>query len=288
MWRYLKAAFNARPLGMFIPPNWVAVAAVALLALGFRDSASLAGGILAIGGGLELAYLFLLSTNRRFQRLVDAEGASAERAEWSTRLRSMLSELDAADQRRYTALETRCRRILGQQSGRPDTGELSLQGQGLGRLLWIYLRLLATRHALVRVLREADSVDEPVDRRLARLQKQVRNGSISADLRRSFEGQMEILRQRLSKQAEARQKLDFLEAELMRIEQQVELIREQAVVSSDPHLLSRRIDEVGATLGSTSEWIRDQQQLYGSVQDLLDEPPPLPIPAAADRAALRE
>ena len=32
-WTYLKAAFNARPFGMFIAPNWIGLAAIGLLGL---------------------------------------------------------------------------------------------------------------------------------------------------------------------------------------------------------------------------------------------------------------
>jgi hypothetical protein len=53
----------------------------------------------------------------------------------------------------------------------------------------------------------------------------------------------------------------------------VELIREQAALSSDPTTLSSRIDEITATLGGTSQWIRDQQQMFGAMEDLLSEPP---------------
>jgi hypothetical protein len=62
----------------------------------------------------------------------------------------------------------------------------------------------------------------------------------------------------------------------------VELIREQAALSTDPELLSRRIDAIAATLGTTGQWIRDQQQVYGAMDDLLSEPPPL-LPDARAR-----
>lgn len=269
MWRYIKAAFNARPLGMFIPPNWVGLVAFGLL------GALLNPGFFAIGAGVELAYLFLLSTNGRFQRLVNAQEAVNEQKQWDTRLQGMLSELSRQDQQRYRALETRCRAILAQRARDQLPAQLQTQGEGLGRLLWIYLRLLHTRQSLTHVLREASSVDEPLERRVERLDHKIRREAISDDLRRSYEGQLEILRQRLAKQAEARQKLDFLDAELNRIEQQVELIREQAIISHDPNALSQRIDEVGATLTGTSDWIRDQQRIYGSMQDLLEDPPPV-------------
>ncbi len=268
---------------MFIPPNWVGMAAVVLLALGLRQP-----GILALGAGLELGYLFALVSNGRFQRWVDAEGRVERSQHSSAKLRAMLRELETEDQRRYAMLEQRCKRILDQQSKRADGAGLEMQSQGLGRLMWIYLRLLATRQALVRVLKEANSIDEPINQRLGRLEKKLRDAQIGPDLRRSYEGQMEILRQRVEKQQEARQKLDFLEAELVRIEQQIELIREQAVVSSDPNTLSQRIDEVGATLGSTNQWIHDQQRLYGSVEDLLDEPPAISAPSQRGGERLSE
>ena len=61
----------------------------------------------------------------------------------------------------------------------------------------------------------------------------------------------------------------------------MELIREQAALSTDPELLSRRIDEITATLGGTGQWIRDQQRVYGAMEDLLSEPPPLAPDARA-------
>ena len=100
------------------------------------------------------------------------------------------------------------------------------------------------------------------------------------ELRRSLAGQIEILEQRIEQRKQAEHKLAYIDAELARIEEQVELIREQAALSTDPELLSRRIDEITATLGGTGQWIRDQQQVYGAMEDLLSEPPPLtPTPA---------
>ena len=97
------------------------------------------------------------------------------------------------------------------------------------------------------------------------------------ELARSLSGPREILRQRLHQRTDGDRKLAYIEAELERIQQQVELIREQAAMSTDPELLSRRIDDITATLGSTGQWIRDQQQVYGVLQDLVAEPPPLPL-----------
>jgi hypothetical protein len=106
-------------------------------------------------------------------------------------------------------------------------------------------------------------------------------------MRKSLTGQLEILQQRMQSQRDARQKLDFLDAELTRIQEQVELIREQAVFNTDPATVSQRIDQIAATLGGTQQWIREQQQLYGRMEDLLTEPPSV-LPPVADATPVKQ
>ena len=48
-------------------------------------------------------------------------------------------------------------------------------------------------------------------------------------------------------------------------------------------MLSRRIDEIAATLGGTSQWIRDQQQIFGGMDDLLLDVTPPPLVRAKER-----
>jgi hypothetical protein len=278
---YLKAAFNARPIGMLIPPNWIGVAGFALLGL-------VNPGFWLLGAGLELGYLLTLATNRRFQRVVDGRALSKERRQWLTRQRGLVYQLARSDRERYLALEKRCRGIIKQQRSSGAGQELLTQGEGLGRLLWIYLRLLVTRQSLQRLLEESEGIDgsgASLEERLAELQRQLEDPGLGGNLRRSLSGQVDILEQRLVKQTEAREKMAFLEAELTRIQEQVELIREQAVVSADPQTLSQRIDQVAATLGGTSQWISQQRQIMGEVEDLLIEPPPVLLPEAVEESA---
>lgn len=155
---------------------------------------------------------------------------------------------------------------------------LESQSTSLSRLAWLYLRLLLMRQAIDKVLvDDTDPANRRLENRIADLHKRLADESISDDLRRSLTSQLEILEQRKAQRTEGSDKLAFLEAELTRIHEQVELIREQAVLSTDPELLSQRIDEIAATLGGTSQWIRDQQQVYGVMQDLVAEPPPIPL-----------
>jgi chromosome segregation ATPase len=148
----------------------------------------------------------------------------------------------------------------------------------------VYLRLLVARRAMSRVLKEPMLGEtQELETRLAELRQRLEDTSIGDDLRRSLTSQAEILEQRVTQRREGRQKLDFLEAEILRIQEQVELLREQAALSTDAEGLSARLDEITGSLGGASQWISDQQKLYGTFDDLLEEPPPV-----VARTAMRE
>jgi len=272
-WQLVRAAFNARPFGMLVPPNWIGVAAVGLLGL-------VNPGFWVIGAGLELGYLSLLVSNQRFRRAIGARREAGKERDWEGKVDDLLARLSEPDRRRYVTLAARCRSILAHPAGdAPVPGALS-QDESLSRLVWLYLKLLLARQLIARVLSpDANASSGDIDRQIADLQARLKQSELSAELRRSLTGQLEILTQRRAQRAEAKEKLAYLDAECARIEQQVELLREQAALSTDPEVLSRRIDDVTGTLGSTAHWVREQQQLYGAAEDMLSEPPPLAVQA---------
>ena len=272
---YVTAAFNARPFGMFVAPNWVGLAAFGLL--GVTNP-----GFWVLGAGLELGYLLSLATNRRFQQTVTSRPLATARAEWNQRIQKVLGRLDTADRRTYDALAERCRSIIDLQlHGATDPPEgLEMQADSLGRLSWTFLRLLLARRTIGSVMGGAQN-DAELQRKITSLERQQGQVGLSEELARSIGGQLDILRQRLQQRMDGDRKLAYIDAEIERIEQQVELIREQAALSTDPELLSRRIDEIAASLGTTGQWIRDQQKVYGAMEDLLTEPPPLAPDARA-------
>ena len=271
IWDYVREAFHARPIGMFVPPNWIGLGVFALLG-------ALNPGFWVLGLGAELGYLWVLSGNRRLRRFVDGSRQLEAQKNWQARVDALVRQLGGEDQVRYRNLEGRCRSILEQQPPMQSSAQgIQAQGEGLGRLLWVYLRLLLTRQAITRLLRGAPagtSEAAALEERIAGLKGRL-GEALSEELRKSIAGQVEILEQRLERRQEAKHKLAFLDSELTRIQEQVELVREQAVLSADPETLSRRIDEVTATLGGTTQWIRDQQKIFGAVEDLMAEPPPI-------------
>jgi DNA repair exonuclease SbcCD ATPase subunit len=279
VWDYVHAAFNARPAGMFVPPNWIGLGIFGFLGV-------LNPGFWIIGAGCELAYLGWLGTHPRFQKLVSGGRLLDERRQWQKKLYELIRQLPPGDQQRYRALEARCQGILEQQShGATLSPGLDEQGEGLGRLVWIYLRLLLTRESIRKIIHEPSNSPEQaaqLKERIQALQEQLQQTSVSEDLRKSLTAQIEILQQRQEKKREAVEKLAFLDAELTRIQEQVELLREQSVLSTDPEVVSQRIDQITTTLGGTNQWIRDQQKIYGAMEDLLSDPPPLVVQSSKE------
>jgi hypothetical protein len=196
--------------------------------------------------------------------------------EWKQRQDALISRLSDTDQARYVAFAARCRTILDLfQQHDPSGSSVETQGENLGRLTWVYLKLLLARRAMSRVLKEPTLGEtQELESRLAQLRNQLGDQTLTDELRRSLSSQAEILEQRVTQRREGREKLDFLEAEITRIQEQVELLREQAALSADADGLSARLDEITGSLGGASQWITDQQKLYGSLDDLLQEPPP--------------
>jgi hypothetical protein len=280
MFGYIKAAFNARPFGMFVAPNWLGLAAFGVA--GFVNP-----GFWLIGAGVELFYLFTLATNRRFQRAVSGDPAPISIDEWRKKQDALIARLSDTDQARYVAFVARCRAILDQFEQQDASGSnAKLQGENLGKLTWVYLRLLLARRTLSKVLKEPTLGEtQELESRLNRLREQLQSADVSEDLRRSLTSQADILEQRVAQRREGREKLEFLEAEIMRINEQVELLREQAAISTDADGLSARLDAVAGTIGGATQWMAEQQKLLGSMDDLMQEPPPLVARASARERA---
>jgi hypothetical protein len=275
--RYVKEAFFARPWGMWLPPNWGLIAGSIMLAIALHP------GMLLIGAGLELGYLLYLATNPRFMHWVDAQDAFASKKTIQQQIAALLARLDSSDQMRYRQLEDRCRAMLNEQHDNVTRTDMQTQADGLSKLLFVYLRLLLTRNGILRVLQGASA--KSIDLRMSEVQTQLKNAG-TPELQQSLNDQLGILSERKKRHSEARNKLQFIEAELTRIQEQIELLREAMVMTTDPGTLSRQIDSVGQTLGATTQWIKQQQELMGQSEELLgDAPTPvLEVPVQAQKA----
>lgn len=259
---YLATAFNARPLGMPIPPNWFGVAAFALL------GALVNPGFWLIGAGLEGLYLWALSRNARFRATVDAEGGKDT---WNSRYGSLIALLDNHARQSQDAIEAQARAIVELLA---RTGATESQIGDVRQMAWLHLKLLAARASILQVITSAEREKRDLEEQERRLIDRLSGNDISDSLRRSLEQQLEVIRSRRAAHADAQGRRELVEAELERLRQQVNLVREQALLATDEHSVASSLDALSASLNEANRWLKDQRELFAGLDDLTDEPPP--------------
>ncbi len=274
---FVREAFNVSPrvtgLGN-LPVNWMALAGIGTLGL-------LNPGFWFLGAGLELGFLFAMAQSPRFRNYVRGRRIQAAKqksaAQWRERQAAILEKLASASRERFASFVTR---IEAARSARDDAdlGELigDVADDGLHRLRWIYLRLLASAETIGRQV--DPSVRETLQDELDEYVQRLDNLGPEADnrIRRSLEQTVGILRQRMQNLENAGNNLTYIDSELRRIEHQAELIIEEATLATDADALSSRIDAVTSTFQETQEWMRLNRELLSDYDDDLDDgrPPP--------------
>lgn len=280
-WDYLRAAFQrkAKVPGMGrLPVNYLYLAAVAVLGLANP-------GFWLLGAAGEVGYLTWLSSNPRFQKLLEGERLQSRQTTYDDRVVAALERMRSVNRARYEALLAQCRRILGISealsggslggSGSSMASLDNLKSKNLNQLLAIFLRLLTSREALNDSIQGVDR--EAVAKEIASLEGQLNGIHPETDtaLARSLRGTLDIQRKRLDNLSRAQASLAVIDAELRRIEQQVELIREEAAVVGKTETLSDRLDAVTSAMAETEEWMRAHLDLIG-VGEVASDAPALP------------
>jgi hypothetical protein len=261
MLRYLWKAFNARPFGMPVPPLWFAVLASGLV--GYFIAPPLA----LIGLGATAMFTGILASSRRFRSTVDAPLLPAPvESEQS----ALLQRLDPWSRERHTKIEDQCQdlqRVL--ETARAGQEHI----EGVWQLVGLHLKLLVARTSAVavtenRIERGRMSLAD----QLAEVKARLSAKDLDSDLRETLEDQQRILEQRIGMRAEAARRIDVLDAELERIGDQMALMREQALLSSDPASIGRSVDGLAAFLNESGRWLKDQEEIFGEIGDLGSTP----------------
>ncbi|MBM3464704.1 MAG: hypothetical protein FJX76_21615 [Armatimonadetes bacterium] len=271
---YVKKAFFIKPnipsLGE-VPVNVLAVFGVAVLGL-------LNPGFWLLGAGLEVGYLALVSSDPRFRKWADAIQQASASGDQQARKMAILRGLTPPRQMRYNRLEASCAQML--QSSRNFGGKASVVDQqtcdSLNRLLWIFLNLLVSSQML-----EAQLVQTPRERLEQEIEAYEHEyAKVSQEpgkeaIAKSLEGTLEIARKRMANLKTAFDRGQYFLAELHRIEQQVQLILQEAAMAKDSSALIERLDAVTQTFNQTQDWMKSNAALLGSDESDLDTPPPI-------------
>jgi hypothetical protein len=259
---YIGAAFNARPLGMPVPPNWFLLAAFGLL------GALVNPGFWLIGAGLEGLYLWTLSRNQRFRATVDAVNGEST---WDTRYRSLVAPLDAESRNVQSAMEQQASEIV-QILARVSANQSQIGD--VRQMAWLHLKLLAARASLIQVIGVAANDQSNMAEQEQRVTARLKRGDADDELRRSLEQQLTVIQSRRAAHADAERRRELVDAELDRLRQQISLVREQALLATDEHSIAQSLDALSASLNEANRWLKDQRELFAGLDDLTDEAPP--------------
>ena len=262
MWRYLKSAFlvsvDVPSLGR-IPVNALGAAAFAIL--GFAQPA-----FWFLGLAIEAAVIPALAFNPRFQKVVEAQSLEISEGDANQKRQALVKLLETGAQQRLWALAKKCNQVLDvYRSQQAEEYIVDSNDQALKNLEWVYLKLLVARHHL---LSPSSETEDSLEKKIKELDADLKDGEETEALRQSKTATLNILKKRLSTMRMKQQTLEEIESDLTRIDNQVDLILENATVQGKPQTISADIELAsdllgGSVFGEDESAITALEQTYG-------------------------
>ena len=291
-------------------------AALALVTLGggfiFSSSFPLA---LVIGATAYVLGLIYMPDMPLFRNWMDKRGmavqnaaAQAQVAKFVAQRDALLAGLTSASRSHYEALAAVCRDIEAASADTPltpDNPEEDPRLRKLDELMWTFLRLLGIEDSLKEFLETERREDVPglvkqAEAEVAQLSAEFESlkakGTSVAVLdpkERLLDSKLErldVLHKREERISQAKSNLELVVSEEDRLEQQVKLIRADAIASKNADTLSARIDATVEHLDQTNKWISEMSEFHDMVGEMPDSQkrigygatvPPVISPSAA-------
>lgn len=262
MWRYLKSAFlvsvDVPSLGR-IPVNALGAAAFGIL--GFAQPA-----FWLLGIALEAAIVPALAFSPRFQKIVEARSLEQTHRTSDQKRQALIKLLESSAQQRLWAMGKKCNQVLdvyrsqGAEDYIIDTNE-----QALRNLEWVYLKLLVAQHHL---MNPSSETEQSLEKKIQELDADLRDGEETESLRQSKTATLNILKKRLTTMRKKQETLEEIESDLTRIDNQVDLILENATVQGKPQTISTDIELAsdllgGSVFGDDETAVNELDQSYG-------------------------
>lgn len=243
--RYLWHAFFARPDIPLLRLPWNALAVLAAGVAGWWDPT-----IWAVAGAGEFIYLFTLASNPGFQQHITAEKTVALRGDTEEARRQLLSKVGGAARQRYVKLEEKRRRLetLYRDTAKDDLFADS-NTDAMQKLTWLYLNLLVAQRNLI-VAPASDARD--LENQIATYERELASAPSDA-ARTSKEATIRLLRERLNNIQHKGTALAEIDADLARIETQLDFALEEATLRGRPAAISANVELTSRLLGNIED-----------------------------------
>ncbi len=266
-------------------------AALALMTLGLGFVSAQVLGLIAGLTAYILGWIYLPDLGL-FRRWVDRRREIARRAEEAKKVAdfvqrrdTLLRSLSPQRRERYSRLSLVCRDIETSTADSPlaaPDATTDPRLRKLDELMWTYLRLLSIEQSLEQFLETEQREDIPglvqqataeVDRLTKELEAlKAKGGDPTLENRQRYLGsrteRLEVLRKRQQRIEQAKSNLELVVSEQERLDQQIKLIRADAVATKNAETLTARIDATVEHLDQTNKWISEMDEFKDLVGDL--------------------
>lgn len=243
--RYLWHAFFARPDIPLLRLPWNALAVLAAGVAGFWDPA-----IWGVATAGELIYLFTLASNPGFQSFVSERATVELRGDTDDARKRLLSRIGGAARQRYVKLEQKRTRLeaLYRDTANDDLFAES-NADAMRRLTWFFLNLLvAQRNLIVAPASDARDLEKQIQAATRELAAAPSEGA-----RASMEATIRLLRERLDNIQHKDTALAEIDADLARIETQLDFALEEATLRGRPTAISSYVELTSRLLTNIAE-----------------------------------
>jgi hypothetical protein len=249
--RYLLRAFFARPDIPLLRLPWNALGVLAAGFAGFWDPA-----IWAVAGAGELMYLLTMASNPGFQRYIEDMRTVELRGDTADSRNSLVKRVGGAARQRYIKLEEKRRRLeaLYKETAGDDLF-FENNRDAMQRLTWLYLNLLVAQRNIV-ISPTSDARD--LQRQITAYERELAVAQTTA-IRASQQATIRMLRERMDNIQHRETSLAEIDADLTRIETQLDYALEEAslrgrpnAISANVELTSRLLENLDGSSGETT------------------------------------
>ena len=231
----------------------------------------------------ELAYLGAMTAHPKFRKSVDVAHHKSLNTESAlktrrTRVADTLHTLSHDRRERFGVLRDRCIHMNRLAAGvRGQAGSSPMHTGSLDKMLWTFLRLLASQQALASFNSSTDATK--MERRVRDLKRQVEEakGRDEEKITRALIDSLATATLRFNNLEKADENARFVTIELDRIEDKIQALVEMAVSHEDPDFISGQVDDVAASMIDTEAAMREMS----FVPDEFDEVAPAIMSEAA-------
>jgi hypothetical protein len=130
------------------------------------------------------------------------------------------------------------------------------QTESVNQLLWVFLRTLAYEQALESFISSVPTTE--IQNTLKQTEAALASGDLNESMRQAYTENLDVLKKRLENLQRAEVNLKSLDARLVRVENSIMLIQEQALTRQDPAFIEAEVSS--ATAGLTS-----MEKVLGSI-----------------------